>query len=303
MHPCAVLVSLHLTLLLYPFTSGQVSFEPRCSGDKQYNDCGCTITCSSYLQYREQGGCRNCMEGCFCRDDYVEYEGKCILPEECPEPKYVEPTGYPSPSTGYPSPSTSYPSPSTGYPSPSTGYPSPSTGYPSPSTGYPSPSTGYPSPSTGYPSPSTNPTEETYPVYPYPSEGYPYDPYEPYDPYDPYPFQYCELNEDEYGRPYYGAYDRYVSRNSYPPRLPEGYPTAPPTSDYPTRPPPYSTSPPGYPTSAPPGYPPSYRPYRPSLPPPETYEVNLTRITRKRRQVMTLPSCIANNECYQQAGT
>ena len=228
MHTCAVLVSLHLTLLLYPFTSGQVSFK-------------------------------------------------------------LEPT--PSPTTGgYPSPTTDYPT--TDYPT--TDYPT--TDYPT--TDYPT--TDYTT--TDYTT-TDYPTEETYPVYPYPSEGYPYDPYEPYDPYDPYPFQYCELNEDEYGRPYYGAYDRYVSRNSYPPRVPEGYPTAPPTSDYPTLPPSYSTSPPEYPTSAPPGYPPSYRPYRPSLPPPETYEVNLTRIARKRRQVMTLPSCIVNNECYQQAGT
>lgn len=265
----AALLAVALTLLLSP-CSGQIRQQfdlkyEECSDGKEYNDCGCPTTCSNYIEYLEIG-CKDCTPGCYCPEGYVEYKGKCIPPEECPEldPPYIPPT-----------PSESYP---------------------------------------------TFPPPEPYPVYPYPSNQYPYDPYEPYDPYDPYPFQYCELNEDEYGRPYYGPYDRYLSKNSYPPRVPNGYPAPPtgyPPRPYPTAPPPYPTHlPPGYPTTAPPyptrpplGYRPPPPPYRPypypvptlTLPPPETYTVNLTQI-RNKRQTLTLPTCITNNECYQQPG-
>ena len=127
---------------------------------------------------------------------------------------------------------------------------------------------------------------------PYPTDIYPYDPYEPYDPYDPYPFYYCELNEDEYGRPYYGPYDEY--RSPYRP---------PPTSYPPTQPP--TKYPPSY-TVPPTTYPPPVyvRPLTTTaLPPTETYQLDFEKLARrKRRQVLTLPSCITSNECRQTQG-
>ncbi len=127
-------------------------------------------------------------------------------------------------------------------------------------------------------------TEPTYvPTEPYPTEVYPYDPYEPYDPYDPYPFYFCELNEDEYGRPYYGPYDEYR-----PPYQPSA--TYPPPTQYP-------------PTEPPTKYPPLYyvRPLTTTaLPPPETYEVDLEGLAKK--DSLSLPSCITSNECRESKG-
>eukprot|EP00731_Ephydatia_muelleri_P031307 Em0022g821a len=48
----------------------------------------------------------------------------------------------------------------------------------------------------------------------------PYDPYGVYDSNDGYPQHFCELNEDEFGRPYLGPYDRYVHRPSVAPVVP-----------------------------------------------------------------------------------
>ena len=134
------------------------------------------------------------------------------------------------------------------------------------------------------------PTEPPYvPPSPYPTEVYPYDPYEPYDPYDPYPFYFCELNEDEYGRPYYGPYDEYRPRYqplpTYP--LPTEYPTQPPTRPSTTYPPLYYVRPLTTTT----------------LPPSETYEIDADAIARRvKRQSLTLPSCITSNECNDQKG-
>ena len=150
----------------------------------------------------------------------------------------------------------------------------------------------------------------------YPTTAYPYDPYEPYDPYDPYPFHFCELNEDEYGRPYYGPYDEYLRRTppitypseppptSYPTPPPPVYPTNPPT-DPPPYTPPATTQPPYtipvvYPTEA---YPGSSYPYpRPTteLPPIDDYIVYIDNLRRRRkRQTLSYPSCVTTNECSQ----
>ena len=104
---------------------------------------------------------------------------------------------------------------------------------------------------------------------PYPTDIYPYDPYEPYDPYDPYPFYFCELNEDEYGRPYFGPYDEYRRPNR-------------------------STSPPNV----------YVRPNTTTvLPPRETYEPDYEELAKKNRgRTLTLPSCITSNECGQVPG-
>ena len=48
----------------------------------------------------------------------------------------------------------------------------------------------------------------------------PLDPYGIHDANDGYPQHYCELNEDEYGRPFLGPYDRYLRRPSIVPVVP-----------------------------------------------------------------------------------
>lgn len=109
----------------------------------------------------------------------------------------------------------------------------------------------------------------------YPSIQYPYDPYEPYDPYDPYPYYICDMNEDEYGRPYYGPYDEYLL--TYQPL-----------------------------------YQPFYSPCQPvtnnSLND-STYNANLRLVTNQtllqiENQTLSwnYPSCIISNECNQENG-
>ena len=135
--------------------------------------------------------------------------------------------------------------------------------------------------------PGYSTTQPSYiPPNPYPTDDYPYDPYEPYDPYDPYPYYFCELNEDEYGRPYYGPYDEYRQSN----RLSSTYYPLPTRS-------PYTTSYP--PTSFPPVH---IRPiFTAALPPPETYRLDLERVAANG-QVLTLPRCIKSNECRKRPG-
>ena len=146
---------MYYRVALILFTAFQLFFPPCCGqlrpdlqiklcpAGREYNRCGCTVTCSNYLDYLDLGGCKQCTPGCYCPDGYVEYNGQCTDPEQCAEQSTRRPT----------------------------------------------------------PRYTPTPPPEDYKVYPYPSTYYPYDPFEPYDPYDPYPFQYCELNEDEYGRP------------------------------------------------------------------------------------------------------
>ena len=118
-----------------------------------------------------------------------------------------------------------------------------------------------------------------------PSREYPYDPYEPEDPFDPYPFYYCELNEDEYGRPYYGPYDRYVP----PSRLTPDSLQCPPT-DIPSRSSLIYHIPP--------------HPHVTEPPPIEMYSFSLRQLTNSRKNdVLTLPSCIFSNECNRSPGT
>ena len=131
---------------------------------------------------------------------------------------------------------------------------------------------------------------------------YPHDPYEPYDPYDPYPYYFCELNEDEYGRPYYGPYDEY-----HPPSQP--YPVLPsqlyPVPSYP----PHSYPTPDDPMPEPKGY--RSRLPAPNSPPPavylsDAYAQRLELVTgKKKRQSSPLPfpACVISNECTQRSGT
>ena len=122
-----------------------------------------------------------------------------------------------------------------------------------------------------------------------PSADYPYDPFEPPDPYDPFPFFFCDINKDELGRPYYGAYDQYLLNSSL---LPYDYSTPPPAAPPPTTPPPIQ----------PPPSRPSPSIVHPktttSLPPKESYTERKTNPSmRAKRETLTLPSCITSDEC------
>ncbi|XP_038045102.1 SCO-spondin-like [Patiria miniata] len=59
--------------------------QPVCAGDKIEQDCGqrCPKTCA---ELRGDSVCveEECKMGCFCREGYVELDGKCVPPEECP---------------------------------------------------------------------------------------------------------------------------------------------------------------------------------------------------------------------------
>ena len=123
-----------------------------------------------------------------------------------------------------------------------------------------------------------------------PSADYPYDPFEPPDPYDPFPFFFCDINEDELGRPYYGAYDQYLLISSLIPSTP------PPATPPPTTPPP--TIPPPLPTGPPPSI--VHPKTTTALPPKESYAEHPSR--RTKRQTLTLPSCITSNECGPKRG-
>ena len=48
---------------------------------------------------------------------------------------------------------------------------------------------------------------------------HPFDPYAPHDPNNGYPQHFCDLNDDEFGRPYLGPFDQHVdssARNPFP---------------------------------------------------------------------------------------
>ena len=48
---------------------------------------------------------------------------------------------------------------------------------------------------------------------------HPFDPYAPHDPNNEYPQHFCDLNDDEFGRPYLGPFDQHVdslARNPFP---------------------------------------------------------------------------------------
>ena len=77
---------------------------------------------------------------------------------------------------------------------------------------------------------------------------HPFDPYAPHDSNNGYPQHFCDLNDDEYGRPYLGPYDQHVdasARNPFPKVPPPDIYTPPsvatrqptqPTSEYKTLP-------------------------------------------------------------------
>jgi len=112
---------------------------------------------------------------------------------------------------------------------------------------------------------------------------------------------FCELNEDEYGRPYYGPYDEY-----HPPSQP--HPVLPsqlyPVPSYP----PHSYPTPDYPIPEPKGY--RSRLPAPNSPPPavylsDAYAERLELVTgKKKRQSSPLPfpACVISNECTQRLG-
>ena len=55
----------------------------------------------------------------------------------------------------------------------------------------------------------------------------PFDPYAPHDPNNGYPQHFCDLNDDEYGRPYLGPYDQHVDASARNP-----FPKVPPPDTY-----------------------------------------------------------------------
>ena len=56
---------------------------------------------------------------------------------------------------------------------------------------------------------------------------HPFDPYAPHDPNNGYPQHFCDLNDDEYGRPYLGPYDQHVDASARNP-----FPKVPPPDTY-----------------------------------------------------------------------
>ena len=68
---------------------------------------------------------------------------------------------------------------------------------------------------------------------------HPFDPYAPHDPNNGYPQHFCDLNDDEYGRPYLGPYDQHVdasARNPFPKVPPPDTYKPPVVTDQPTQP-------------------------------------------------------------------
>ncbi|XP_022098999.1 SCO-spondin-like, partial [Acanthaster planci] len=59
--------------------------QPVCAGDKIEQECGgqCPRTCA---ELRGDAICvtEDCKKGCFCQEGYVELDGKCVPPRECP---------------------------------------------------------------------------------------------------------------------------------------------------------------------------------------------------------------------------
>ena len=61
---------------------------------------------------------------------------------------------------------------------------------------------------------------------------HPFDPHAPHDPNNGYPQHFCDLNDDEFGRPYLGPFDQHVDASARKP-----FPNVPPPDVYlPTRP-------------------------------------------------------------------
>ena len=64
---------------------------------------------------------------------------------------------------------------------------------------------------------------------------HPFDPYAPHDPNNGYPQHFCDLNDDEFGRPYLGPFDQHVNSSARNP-----FPKVPPPDNQPQ----YQTLPP-----------------------------------------------------------
>ena len=93
---------------------------------------------------------------------------------------------------------------------------------------------------------------------------HPHDPYAADDPNNGYPHHFCDLNEDEYGRPYMGPFDQYVQGSSL-------FPVIPPPRNYNA-----TTS--------------------------EFEPLTAEHKRRERHQVLSLPGCITSNECQLDRG-
>ena len=107
---------------------------------------------------------------------------------------------------------------------------------------------------------------------------HPFDPYAPHDPNNGYPQHFCDLNDDEFGRPYLGPFDQHVKASARKP-----FPNVPPPDTYAT-----PTNQPTQPTS-------QYQTLPPVLK--DLLGGENVNLGGKKRQNPPLPACTTLNEC------